>query len=350
MESMKAIVVREFGGPEVLRVEEVAVPVPGPGEALVRVLAVAVLRTRDAATRSGHHPFSRHISLPHIFGSEHVGVVAALGSGVPNELRDQRVAVSGVIVCGRCRPCRIGHDEVCDSFEMIGIHRSGSYAEYVTVPAANLYELPDSVEAPVGAAMAAVGPVAHAQLEAAQLDRGQWLLVPGAAGALGSMLVAQARWRGLRVIAVERAGVDAGALHRLGVDAVLDGSSEELAEQVSEVTAGEGASAVVDNLALPELFSNYFAALAPLATVVISGSVASAPLPLDARSLYLRGQRVVGVRTGNHRQMYAFWRDVADGFSVPDELVHSFPLERAVDAHAALQDNIKPGNYVLTVG
>jgi D-arabinose 1-dehydrogenase-like Zn-dependent alcohol dehydrogenase len=350
MNSMNAIIVREFGSPEVLRLEQVEMPAPRPGEVLVHVQAVAVLRTRDAAARSGNHPFSRQISLPHIFGSEHVGVVTALGSGVSEELRGKRVAVSGVIVCGRCRPCRTGHDEVCDAFEMIGIHRPGSYAEYVTVPAASLYDIPDAIAAPVGASMAAVGPVAHAQLEAAQLDRGQWVLVPGAAGALGSMLVAQALWRGLRVIAVERSGINAVPLQELGVDAVLDGGSDLLAPQVESLTAGEGVSAVVDNLALPELFNNYFPALAPLATVVISGSVAAAPLALDARSLYLNGQRVVGVRTGNHRQIYEFWQDVAAGFTIPDELVHTFPLERAGEAHASLEENAKPGNYALTVG
>ena len=89
---MRAVVMRGFGDPGVLEIEDVPDPSPQRGEALVRVAAVEVSRTRDVAARSGRHPFSRQITLPHVLGGDFAGVVEAVGDGVDPALAGQRVA------------------------------------------------------------------------------------------------------------------------------------------------------------------------------------------------------------------------------------------------------------------
>ena len=142
---MRAVLMRSFGGPEVLAVEEVEVPEPGPDEVLVRVGAVEVSRTRDVATRSGRHPFSREVTLPHVLGGDFAGQVERVGPRVDASLVGRRVAVMNGVFCGRCTACDNGLQHECVNLNMIGIHRWGSYAEFARVPAANLYEIPDDV-------------------------------------------------------------------------------------------------------------------------------------------------------------------------------------------------------------
>ena len=103
---MRAVVMREFGGPEVLTMADWPRPVPGPGEVLVRVRASFVAFGRDIEVRSARHPFfPRLITLPHILGGEHSGIVESVGAGVTADLVGIRVAVAATVACGRCAQC-----------------------------------------------------------------------------------------------------------------------------------------------------------------------------------------------------------------------------------------------------
>ena len=345
---MKAMVIREFGGPEVLRLEDVDIPRPGPGQARVAVRAIAVLRTRDVAARTGNHPFSRQIELPHVFGGEHSGVVDAVGEGVDPGLVGRRVAVGSVVNCGECATCLRGRDEACQHIRMIGIQLQGSYADHALAPAVNLHEIPDDLPFEEAAVLAAVGPVALAQLDAAEVGPGTNLAVPGGAGSLGSMIVALGIHREARTIVIERPGVEAERVAG-GQVKVLTDQGEALTKGLLASTDGEGLDAVVDNLALVGPWEAYGAALAPLARVVVSGAIGNEPLPLDPRRLYLRNQSVIGVRTGNRAHIEALWEEVAAGFRIGPDLLETFPLEAAAEAHRGLEGDSKVGHHVLVV-
>jgi D-arabinose 1-dehydrogenase-like Zn-dependent alcohol dehydrogenase len=286
-----------------------------------------------------NHPFARALHLPHILGGEHAGVVDAIGIGVPETLIGRRVAVSVHMPCGACSECLSGHDQACDNGQLLGIHRQGAYAEYVVVPAANIHELPADLTFVEAAALgAANGAVAYAQLEVGGVGRGTWVLVPGANGALGFMLVYLAAKCGAHVIALVRNHAAATILEQAGAQAVLSAERADLDEALLEITGGRGVDVVIDNLSLPELSKKYMPGLAPLGRVIISGAMGEAPIPLLARPFYLKSQSILGVRSANRAQIAAFWKDVREGgVRLPPELVQIFPLAEAPAAHAALQ-------------
>ncbi len=345
---MRAVVMRAFGSPEVLEVNDVQDPVPAEGEVLVRVRAVEVSSTRDLGTRSGNHPFSQQVTLPHVLGGDFAGVVESVGAGVGARLIGQRVAVSSSVTCGSCEACRTGREAQCLRLQMIGIHRWGSYAELAAVPAANVREVPAGMSFPEAAALAATGPIAFAQLNAGLVRTGTWLLVPGATGALGTTLVALGTALGARVVAMSRRPEAVPAVLR--PQARLAGSDGELAARLLALTADAGIDLVVDNVASGADFARYYPALAVGGRIVFSGAIGTpeqTTLQVPARPLYLRSQSLLGLRTSSLRDVAAFW-DLADaGFRLSDELITQLPLERAAEAHASLAGNV--GHLVLTI-
>lgn len=345
---MRAMVIRAFGDADVLELDEVPDPEPGPGEALIRVGAVGVSSTRDIATRTGRHPFSRLVSLPHVLGGDCAGVVQAVGPGADPGLVGRRVAAANSASCGHCPACLAGDEAQCPDLVMLGIHRWGSYAELATVPAANLTPIPDDLGMAEAAAMAANGPIALTQLTHARVEAGTGLLVTGVTGALGSVLAVLGARLGARVIGLSRRpqAVPAG----LELAARLDSADPRLADELRELTGGRGVAAAIDNIAAPDVFAGYFPGLAIGARVVISGAVGGAELPVlpvPAAPLYLRSLSLLGVRTTSIADIARFWALVDEGFRLPPGLVHELPLDEAARAHAHVASGAGVGHTVL---
>lgn len=346
---MRAVLMRDFGGEQVLELADVETPNAGPGEALVRVGAVEVSRTRDVATRTGAHPFSRQVALPHVLGGDFAGVVEAVGPGVEPSLVGRRVAGSCTITCGACPACLAGREALCARLSMLGIHHWGSYAELVRLPAANLHQIPAGLSMAEAAALAATGPIALAQLAAGVVVGGTEILVTGVTGALGSMLAALAGRLGARVVGLSRRP-DA-IPEELPLAARLDATREDLADALLECTSGAGIGVAVDNVADARTFAGYFPALALGGRVVVSGAIGAAELPVlavPAAALYIRSLSLLGVRTAGASDAARFWALVSEGFRAPPGLVRELPLESAAAAHAAVAGG-RVGHTVLVL-
>jgi NADPH:quinone reductase-like Zn-dependent oxidoreductase len=344
---VKAAVIREFGPPEVLKIEEVPEPRPGPDEVLVLVKAVRVGGLLDVGTRAGRNPFAR-ITFPHVLGSDFAGDVVEVGSDVAQFAAGDRVAGVPFITCGLCHACSIGRDDACLNAQLVGVHRQGSYAEFVAVPAKVVRRIPDAVSYQQAAALALSGPVALTQLEIAGLKPGDWVLVTAAASGLGLVTSLVARRLGARVIATSRKDWKRELLQGHGFEAVLDTDSSDFVERITEVTGGEGVAIAIDNTSSATQFTKLLAVLSRLGVIVTSGALVAEPVSLDMRSLYLKSQSVIGIRTHTQAGLDGFWRLGQDGIEA--HVDRTFPLDQVVEAHKYVEAERNFGRVLLTVG
>ncbi len=347
---MRALVMETFGGSDVLQLQDVPIPTPEAGEALVRVGAVEVSRTRDVATRTGRHPFSQQVTLPHVLGGDFAGVVAEVGTGVDGALVGRRVGAMNTHTCGRCVACRSGRDPECTQLRMVGIHSWGSYAEFTRVPVENLHALPDDLGMAQAAALAATGPIALAQLRTAAVTAGTRVLIPGVTGALATVLAALATQMGATVVGLTRRPAEVAPALRLQA---LDSRREDLGEAILAATDGLGPDCAIDNVSAPDVFDRYFPVLANGANIVISGAIGTPDMPVlrvPAAPLYVRSISLLGVRTATAATTREFWELVNDGFRLPPGLLHETALTEAAAAHDAVLSGSAVGHTVLRVG
>jgi NADPH:quinone reductase-like Zn-dependent oxidoreductase len=280
---MKAIVMREFGPPEVMRLEEVATPVPGPGEVLIQVHAVSVNRTLDLAVRAGTYPAP--VKLPHVLGVDPSGVVTAVGESVTARKIGDRVATRQLL-----RPPTETSGPL-----ILGVHAWGGYAEYVKVPVDMTHAIPDRLDFVTATVVARHGPTALSLLrDHAKVKPDDWVLVMGASGGLGSAGVQVAKDLGAKVIAAAGADERVTAAVGLGAHAGINYRTQDLTEEVRRITGGHGADTVFENIADPELFPKAFAALARNGRLVTAGAHGGGTVPLDVQRLYLNGITVIG--------------------------------------------------------
>lgn len=214
---MKAIVVEELGGPEVLRLRERPAPVPQPGQLLVDISAAGVNFMDTGARRAGNGA-SRQV--PFVPGVEAAGRVSALGAGVTDFAVGDRVT---------------------------WVYAYGTYAEQIAVPAAAAVQVPGFISDEVAAAAMMQGLSAqHFAVEAAPVQPGQTVLVHAAAGGLGQILVQLVKLRGGRVIGLVSRPAKVGAARAAGADEVLVSAGDQFTERVLELTGGQGVDTVFD--------------------------------------------------------------------------------------------------------
>jgi D-arabinose 1-dehydrogenase-like Zn-dependent alcohol dehydrogenase len=345
-ETMRAMVFRRFGPPDVLEQATFRTPRPGPGEVLVQVTAVGVGRLLDLAARAGHHPYAR-FKLPHVLGADHAGVVAEVGDGVESVRIGDRVAVYPAVACGDCVHCAEGREEACGDLSLIGTHRPGAYAQFCTVPVPNLHQVPYDIPPAMAASLALVGPVAANQLNQAGVRPGHWVLVQGASSALGSTTAALAQFLGARIIATSRSPEKRKAMSSAGAEVVLDATAPDFSDRVREATAGHGADIAIDNLGDPAVWDSTLDVLARGGTAVTSGAFLGGKVQVDLLRLYSDCQRIIGVRTANAASVKALWTQAERGFRAVID--RTFPIAGASDAHRYMENDHSVGRVVLTL-
>jgi NADPH:quinone reductase len=342
---MRAVVLREFGGPEVLAVEEVPDPVPGPGEVVVEVHAVTVNQSLDLKVRADGTV--RGTTLPHVLGVDPAGVVSAVADDVPDVAVGDRVAVIPHIRCGRCDFCTSGREEQCPNSRHIGVHRWGGYAEYVAAPAKNVVRLPDGVGFVDAAVILRHAPTAFNLLRnLADVQPGEWVLVMGATGGLGSAGVQVAKLLGATVIAGAGADSRVDVALANGADHGVNYRTSDLTEEVLRLTGGGGVHVVFENISDPETWPKAFASLAHGGRLVTAGAHGGGKVELDVRRLYGRRLRVIGGAGASRRDVGTALEAAAAGslHAVVDRVL---PLDSAADAHRLAEKGGLLGKLVL---
>jgi NADPH:quinone reductase-like Zn-dependent oxidoreductase len=242
---MRAVVIREHGGPGVLRLEEMADPAPGAGEVLVRVKACA-LNHLDIWTRKGQ--VGRSVEFPHILGNDIAGEVAALGSGLDGIDVGQRVMLSPGTSCGRCRACLGGEDNFCRRYRVLGSHLPGGYAELVCCPAANVIPLPEGLRVEEAAAFPLVFLTAwHMLVTRARLRMGEDVLVWGASSGVGMAAIQIAKVFGARVVATAGSDAKLEQARELGAELTVNHGTGDVVAEVRRFTGKKGADVVIEH-------------------------------------------------------------------------------------------------------
>ena len=289
---MKAVVMRAFGGPEVLRYETVETPETGPHDVLVEVRAVTVNRTLDMVVRENN--YVREPKLPHILGVDPSGVIVAVGANVTDR------KVSDRVFCRIFVPTDDPEAHLTlpglGKVNFLGVNLWGGYAQYVRTPAVSVVPIPDNISFHDASVIGRHLATATNQLEnICKVKAGDTVLVMGATGGIGSVAIQIAKWHGATVIAAAGGDDRIAAARGIGADHGVNYRSHDLAGEVMKLTGGAGVNAVVENIADPDLFRAAVDAMAVGATLVTAGNASgNIEVPLDIRRLYLRQLHIVG--------------------------------------------------------
>jgi NADPH:quinone reductase len=332
---LKAIVIREFGPPGVMRLEEVPTPQPGPGEVLIEVHAVSVNRTLDLVVRAGK--YAKPVALPHVLGVDPSGVIVAVGSNVKTRKVGDRVATT----------TRVSQPTATEAAKLLGVNVWGGYAQYVKVPEATTHLVPDAVDFATATVITRHTPTAfHLLRNRGELKAGEWVLVMGAAGGLGSAGVQVAKYLGARVIAGAGADERVKAGLDLGADAGVNYRAQELTREVMRITEGRGVNLVFENIGDPDLFPKAFATIARNGRLVTAGGHGGGTVPLDVNRLYLNHITIIGATGEGSTDVRLSLEAAAQGkFKVLVDQV--LPLSDAVRAHEIVAARDGLGKVIL---
>ena len=320
---MKAIRIHEFGGPEVLRIEDVPVPQAGPGQALIKISAIGV-NYLDIYHRTGVYP----LPLPLTPGTEAAGVIAALGEGVTDLAEGQRVAYAGPI---------------------------GAYAEYAVVPAARLVPLPKGTSDEQAAAVLLQGMTAHYLVDGIfPVKSGDRVLIHAAAGGVGQLLMQMAKQRGAQVFGTVSTKEKAAQVRELGADEVILYTSQDFEVEVKRLTDGRGVDVVYDSVGR-DTFEQSLNSLRPRGMMVLFGQSSGVVPPIDPNILQHKGslfltRPTLGHYTATREELLfragAVFDAIADG-SLKLQIAQSYPLAEAAQAQRDLAGRATAGKLLL---
>ncbi|MEE2760782.1 MAG: quinone oxidoreductase [Pseudomonadota bacterium] len=322
--TMQAMLLTDFGGPEVLKPAQVPVPEPGPGEVLVK-LDVSGINYSDINWSQGQ----RGGELPMILGTEGAGTVAALGDGISSFEIGEPVAY--------------------------WVPSPGSFSEYATCPAFRIVKLPEGMDFGTGAALMLQGLTAHYLVRSSiEIKAGETMLFHAGAGGVGQIAIQLGKAQGARVLVTVGSEEKAAFAKELGADEVILYDQVNFAEMARELTGGEGVHAVYDSVGAAT-WEGSLKALRVHGKVAYFGGASGPIPPMDLSILasmgslsvirttlghYVRDAEEIAWRAG---EMFDLWREGRMKISVGQ----TYPLAEAVQALVDLKGRRTTGKLLL---
>ncbi len=343
---MRAAYITGHGGNEVVCIGERPRPVRQAGEVLVRLRAATVNRVDLYMRDSGAgitHP------LPMIMGLDGAGTVAELDDDERALRLGQRVVVHPGIACGRCEFCLRGDDVLCTAMQLLGEHRDGTFAEYVSIPARNVFPLPEGWDDAEAAALGVNHLTAWRMLfTQARLQPHETVLIFGIGGGVSLAALQLAKAAGARAIVTSR---DAAKLERavaLGADEAVNGTTQDIAKTVLALTGGRGVDVVIENVGAA-VWGAALKSLVRGGRLVTCGATSGDQPGADLRRMFIRQLKVFGSTLGTLAE-FADLLALCSRTGLRPIIDSSHALANVTDALDRLESGRQFGKVVVTIG
>jgi NADPH:quinone reductase-like Zn-dependent oxidoreductase len=335
---MKAIVLRDLGSPDNLRIEEAPDPVAGAGQVVVRLKAAA-LNHRDLWIWKGQYA---GIKLPIILGSDGAGVVESVGAGVDASFVGREVVINPALDWGKDDRC-FGPD-----FRILGLPDDGTYAERVAVPVGNIQPKPAGLTWGEAAAVPLAGLTAYrAVASRAQVREGETVLIPGIGSGVATFALQFARHLGARVFVTSGTDAKLDRARELGAEGGVNYKSGDWAARILALMGGEGPDVVIDSVG-GETFNACVELLKPGGRIVTFGATTGPAPQLEIRRVFWKQLSLLGTTMGTPAEFAAMLSVVESGHIKPvvDQV---FPLADAAAAHRRMEEAGQFGKIVLAI-
>ena len=305
---------------EGLELRRVPVPVPGPGEVLIKVHKTAICGT-DVHIYKWNEWSRQHVRPPQIIGHEYVGEIAALGAGVTGLHIGQRVSGEGHITCGRCRNCHSGNIQWCKDHVGVGVDRDGAFAEYVCIPSRNVIIIDESLPEEVVAFFDAVGNATHTALMFPLV--GEDVLISGA-GPIGIIAAGICKYAGARrVVITDMNDYRLALAKKMGADAAVNIRREDIHEIMRKQGLTEGFDVGLEMSGSGAAFQQMVSVMRNGGKISLLG-LGDGPISVDMNQIITKGltlQGIYGRKMDNWHQMSYM---VQGGLNLMPVITHRF--------------------------
>jgi NADPH:quinone reductase-like Zn-dependent oxidoreductase len=338
---MKAAIIHAFGGPDVLRYEDVPDPQPRKDQVLIRVRACA-MNHLDLWVRKG----LPGVKLPHILGSDIAGEIVEVGEYIRGFQSGQRVLVAPMHFCNHCEQCVAGHQNLCPEFTVLGNGVDGGDCEFIAVPPQNVIPFPDNLGFNEAASVPLVFLTAfHMLTGRASIRPGQTVLILGANSGVGIAAIQIAKLFSATVITTAGDDRKIQKARELGADFVIHHYQQKISEEVRKITGKAGVDIVVEHVG-QATWSESLRSLKPGGTLVTCGATTGFEAGVDLRFLFSRQLSLLGSYMGTMGELHKVLRLVFSGKLKP-VVDRTFPLSEIRAAHEYLEQSKMFGKVVL---
>ena len=343
---MKVVLFHKHGGSEVLEYSDFPTPEPGEGQVLVKLEAAALNRV-DLWTRNGWPGIK--LEYPHIPGADGAGTVVGMGAYVSGWNMGDRVVINSNLGCGHCPACIAGQDNLCRDWHLLGETVRGTYAEYIAVPATNIYPIPEGFESRQAAAAALVYHTAwHSLIVRGGLRTGESVLVVGASGGVNTASIQIAKLAGATVYVIGSGTEKLRLAESVGADHLIDRSKEEnWSKAIYNLTGKRGVDVVVDNVGTT--FPLSFRAAAKGGRILTVGNSGGPKFEIDNRFIFGKHLSIIGSSMGT-RTDFATVMELVYAGKLKPILDRDYPLVEARYAQERLEMGEQLGKITLSIG
>jgi NADPH:quinone reductase-like Zn-dependent oxidoreductase len=342
---MKAAVITEYGGIEKITVSEIDKPKPGAGEVLIQVKSAAlnhldiwVSYGRPSAKKNG----------PHILGSDASGIVAEVGAGVKGISVGGEVIINPGLSCGKCEHCRRGEQSECASFDIVGLGHQGAFAEYVVVPAANVFPKPAHLDFNEAAALPLAYVTAWRMLMTkAGLQAGKTVLIHGIGGGVALAALQLAKMAGAVAIVTSSSDEKLKKAQKLDADHIINYKNKNVPTAVRDITVGRGVDIAFDTVGAATIPMN-LDVVRRGGKIVICGVTTGPKVELNLQAVYWNQLSILGSTMGSNDDFLKLLMamDAAKLKPVVDSV---FPLTEVRDAMKKMESGAQFGKIVLKI-